>query len=61
MTEDDMRAKVATLINMLKADKIQKLTAAERQMAEAMIIGAEMLGELFLDIKRAADALERIG
>ncbi len=59
MTEDDMRAKVATLINMLKADKAPR-TANDQQMAIAVIIGAELLGELLIDIKRAADALESI-
>jgi hypothetical protein len=60
MTEDDMRAKIAAVINMLKADKTQKMTPPERQMADAMIIGAELLGELLIDIKRSANALESI-
>lgn len=57
MTETDVRAKVATVINMLKASPLPK-GPAEIQMAEATIIGVELLGELFIDIKRIADALE---
>lgn len=59
MTETDVRAKVATVINMLKAaPPPPKQTPDEIHMAEAMIIGVELLGELFIDIKRIADALE---
>lgn len=60
MTEHEMQAKIATLLNMLTSQPKPK-TPAEVQMAQAMIIGAELLGELFIDIKRAANALENIG
>lgn len=57
MTEDDIRAKVAHLVNMLKTEPSPK-SPADAKILDAMIIGAELLGEVFVDIKRASDALE---
>jgi len=59
MTETEMRARIATVINMLKESPTPR-TPVEAQMAHATIIGAELLGELLIDIKRAAEALENL-
>lgn len=59
MTEDKMRAKINVLANRLLKDRDKARTKTGEEFAELMLLGLELLGEVFIDIKRIADAAER--
>jgi len=59
MNEQEMRAKIATIVNRLTAERDKAQTKVDEQFAEAIIAGVQLLGELFIDIKRIADAVEK--
>lgn len=60
MNANELREKINAATRMI-ADTIPKAeTEADAQMATLMGIGIEILGEFLMDVKRIADAAERL-
>jgi hypothetical protein len=60
MDQQELKSKIDQLAGMISkaAATAPALTKAEKQMAEALALGLEVVGELFVDFKRIADAME---
>jgi len=58
MTEQEMRTKIAAVVNHLTAERDKAQTKVDEQFAEVLIAGVQLLGELFIDVKRIADAAQ---
>jgi len=58
MQVSEMQAKIAVAKAKIAAE--MKMTSAEdAKAAEFMLLGLDLVGEVFIDLKRCADALER--
>lgn len=58
MTEHEMQSRIGALVHVLKSERVNAKTKNDEKFIELGIIGIELVGELLLDIKRIADALE---
>ncbi len=53
MTEDELRSKINLLKGRIKGEIAKN--KSEEQFQELFLLGADIIGELFIDIKRIAD------
>ncbi len=53
MTQQELQAKINAIKGAIRAETAKNKT--EEQFQELFLLGADILGELFMDIKRIAD------
>ena len=59
MQLSEMQAKIVTMVAMIKEQSGKDAhTVVDKQIAALIVTGAELFGELMLDVKRIADAAE---
>lgn len=57
----DMQAKITDMVTAVqKAANENGTSAADKEMAKLFVTGAMLLGELLLDVKRIAEAAEKV-